>query len=322
MGLEIKHIIVFLLAIVPALIWIYLFLRKKHQNKWLILFVFMGGMVAAKLILVYQGYWDETINLVFFKVDPIDFRENIKNIFSNSPILALFLSFVGVGIMEEFLKFWIMKLIGSRFFQSIDDVIELAIISALGFAYYENVVYFTSQWGSLSVSSFAIFAMFRVTIVTMVHILCSGLLGYYFGMAFFSTQMMQVEYLKKKTHPILDFLKRILHLRKDRVFRNEMIAIGLLSAMVLHAIYDFVLTINVNIVGVPLHVPIMLIYFFGGFWYLKKLLKRKDLALKLGLIGTAVMPKEDYEKIMTEVSEAEEKMKKRPRISRTKSKII
>lgn len=309
MGLELKHIIVFLLAIIPAAIWLYIFWKKHHESKWLIALVFVGGMIAAKLILIYQGYWDETINLIFFKVNPVDFRENIQNLFSKNPVLALFLSFVGVGVMEEFLKFWIMKFLGHRFFKSIDDVIELAIISALGFAFYENIVYFTAHWGSLSAGTFTAFAMFRVTIVTMVHVLCSGVLGYYFGMAFFASPMLKIQYMKRKTHPVLQFLKRVLHLKRSMIYHDEMLVIGLVAAMVLHAIYDFVLTINVKLIGIPLHIPIMLLYFFGGFWLLNKLLKRKDFNLKLGLVGTDVMPKKDFIKLLDEVQEIKERMK-------------
>jgi RsiW-degrading membrane proteinase PrsW (M82 family) len=309
MSFEIKHITVFLLAVIPAAIWLWLFWRKHHANKWLMALVFIGGMIAAKLILIYQGYWDDTINLIFFKVNPVDFRQNIQNLFSENPGLALFLSFVGVGVMEEFLKFWIMKFIGQRFFKSIDDVIELAIVSALGFAFYENTVYFMAQWETLSAGTFAAFAMFRVTIVTMVHVLCSGLLGYYFGMAFFASPMLKIQYMKQKKHPVLGFLKRVLHIKRSMLYHNEMLVIGLISAMVLHAIYDFVLTMNIKLIGIPLSIPIMLLYFFGGFWLLSKLLKKKDFNLKLGLVGTEIMPKKDFIKLLDEIQEIKEKMK-------------
>lgn len=272
------------------------------------LFVFLGGMLAARLILIYQGYWDETINLIFFKVNPVDFRENISNLFINNPGLALFLSFVGVGVMEEFLKFWIMKFIGHRFFKSIDDVIELAIITALGFAFYENIVYFTAYWGQLETGTFAVFAMFRVTIVTMVHVLCSGILGYYFGMAYFASPMLKIQYMKSKKHPVLQFFKDVLHIKKSFMYHNEMLIIGLIASMALHALYDFVLTINVKFIGIPLHIPIMLLYFFGGFWLLSKLLKTKDFNLKLGLVGTDIMPKKDFVQLLNEVQEIKNKM--------------
>ena len=307
MDFGIKNIIVFILAIVPAIIWLYIFLRKHRGNKWLVLLTFLGGMLAAKLILVYQGYWDTSLNFIFFKVDLIDFRTNIK--FLLNGLVATFAIFLGVGVMEEFAKFSIMKLINKNFFNSIDDVIELDIVIALGFAFFENIIYFTSQWGKLGVGTFFVFVIFRVTIVTMVHVLCSGILGYYYGMAYFASPMLQIQKMKKKSHPILSFLKRILHFKKSHVYHDEMLTIGLLSAMFLHAIYDFILSIGKSFMGIPLHIPIMLLYFFGGFWYLSNLLKKKDLNLKLGLVGTKIMPKEDFKKLLGDIQVIKEKMK-------------
>ena len=262
-------------------------------------------MLAAKLILIYQDYWDSTVNLIFFKVSLVDFRTNIEGMIVNG-LLSTFVIFLGVGVMEEFLKFWIMKSVGSRFFKSINDVIELAIISALGFAFLENIVYFSSQWGQLSTGSFFAFAIFRVTIVTMVHVLCSGILGYYYGMAYFASPLLKIQRLKQQNHPVIRFLAKLLRFKKSDLYHNEMLIIGLLSSMLLHALYDFALSIEV---GVPIHIPVMILYFFGGFWYLSHLIKKKDLNLKLGLVGTNVMPKEDFKELMHQVQDIKEKMK-------------
>ncbi len=307
MTLDLKHALVVLMAVLPAAVWLWIFLRGRHPNRWLVLLTFVGGMLAAKLILIYQGYWNETVNLIFFKVNPVDFRANIEGLFSQSPLLALFLSFVGVGVMEEVLKFILMRFVSVNFFRSIDDVIQLAIVSALGFAFYENVVYFLSQWGQLSTGNFFVLSAFRVTIVTMVHILSSGVLGYYYGMAFFASPVLKIQEIKKVRHPVLQFLKNVLHVRRSRVYHDEMLIIGLLSAMILHALYDFALSIGVRVAGVPLQVPVMVLYFFGGFFYLRKLLEKKDFQLKLGLVGTSVMPKEDFEKLLDQIQQIKER---------------
>ena len=84
-----------------------------------------------------------------------------------------------------------------------------------------------------------------------------------------------------------------------------MYVIGMTLSMGVHAIYDFILSIES--LGF-LVAPVMLLYFFGGFWFLNNLLKKKDLHLKLGLVGTDVMPKEDFRKLLDQVSEIKEKM--------------
>jgi len=305
--LSVKSIIVFLFAAGPAIAWLYFFTRQHKIGKWLMLFVFIAGMVAAKIILTYQGYWDETINLIFFKVNLVDFRSNIEGLVVNA-VLATFFVFLGVGAMEEYMKFWIMRLISKNWFQSIDDVIHLAIVSALGFAFLENILYFSANWGKLSAAGFLVFALLRVTVVTMVHMLCSGILGYYYGMAFFASPVLQIQYSKKKQHPVIQFIKKILHSRSSDIFYDEMYSIGLILSMVTHALYDFIFTINKVIFGIPLVVPAIFIYLFGGYWFLMKLFQKKDLNLKLGLVGTKVMPKEDFEKLLTEIQAIKEKM--------------
>ncbi len=127
-------------------------------------------------------------------------------------------------------------------------------------------------------------------------------------MAFFASPVLKIQHMKKKRHPVLQFFKRVLHLKKSHVYHDEMFVIGLVLAMVIHGLYDFLLTINITIVGIPLVVPIMFAYFFGGFWFLNTLLKRKDLNLKLGLVGTEVMPKEDFVKLLDEIGEIKEHM--------------
>jgi len=308
MGFQFKHIIVFLVAVAPAAVWLYMFLKKHALSKWVVLFTFLGGMAAAKVILIYQGYWDETVNLVFFKVSLVDFRSNIESMIVNA-MVATFAVFLGVGVMEEFVKFWIMKFINIHFFKSINDVITCAIIAGLGFAFYENIIYFLNQWGNLSAGGFFAFAVFRVTIVTMVHVLCSGILGYYYGMAFFASPMLKIQWMKQNRHPILEFLRRTVHLKRSIIYHDEMMVIGLVLSMVMHAIYDFVLSVGLKVFGIPLHIPIMLLYFFGGFWFLSRLLQERDHNLKLGLVGTDVMPKSDFVKLLNEVQELKEKMR-------------
>jgi len=257
-------------------------------------------MVAAKLILIYQGYWDSTVNLVFAKLTFVDFRSNISMLIVDT-FAAAILTFVGVGVMEEVAKFWMMKVIGKRFFKSIDDVIVLAIVAALGFAFFENMVYFTNQFGQLANAQFALFVLSRVTIVTMVHVLCSGILGYYFGMAFFADPVLALEHARKKTHPFLDFFHKALHLKKSVIYHDEMIMKGLLLSVGLHALYDFFLFPGLGLSSVAL-VIMMLLYFFGGYRFLIYLLRKKEDQIELGMVQEKALSSTRLSKLIDEVS--------------------
>ncbi|QQR83201.1 hypothetical protein IPJ72_05345 [Candidatus Peregrinibacteria bacterium] len=42
-----KTAIVLLSAVLPAIAWLYLFLRHHRKNPWLVLITFIAGMIAA-----------------------------------------------------------------------------------------------------------------------------------------------------------------------------------------------------------------------------------------------------------------------------------
>jgi len=281
-----QYPITFLVAVIPAAIWMLIFYRKHQTNLWATFFTFIGGIVAAQLILLYKGYWDESINLLFFNIELIDFRSNISSIFVNT-VLSAFVIFLGIGAMEEFSKFVVMRMLNKNHFRSIDDVISLAIVSALGFSFYENMVYFNAQWGALETSSFILLILSRITIVTMVHMLCSGVLGYYFAHAHFASPILLREHQQKKEHPVLRFLKTIFHLNTTHLYRDEMMVVGLVLAMFLHAIYNFILSSTVELNGLFIAGSILL-YFFGGYIILSRLLKKKEDRIELGLLKETV----------------------------------
>lgn len=248
----------------------------------MVFFTFVGGILAAQLILLYKGNWDQTINFLFFELNLIDFRSSISSLFTDAVWGGLFV-FLGIAMMEEFSKFIIMRSLNKNHFRSIDDVIGLAIVSALGFSFYENMVYFNAQWGSLAGGDYALFVISRITIVTMVHMLSSGVLGYYFGLAHFASPVLRLQHKEKKRHPITDFIKSILYMRSSDVFRDEMMAIGLILAITLHAAYNFILSSLIDFS--PIIVAIILaLYFFGGYALLTYLIKKKESRVEMGLI--------------------------------------
>ncbi|MDH5596669.1 MAG: PrsW family intramembrane metalloprotease [Candidatus Peregrinibacteria bacterium] len=284
--IESKYIVNFLFAIIPAAIWALLFLKNHKENRWLVFFTFVGGILAAQVILLYKGYWDSTLNLIFVKVSLVDFRSNLNEIIVNATTAA-FAVFLGIGAMEEVAKFWLMKIIAKGFFRSIDDVIALAIISALGFSFYENMIYFNNHWNQLAGASFYLLVISRVTIVTMVHMLCSGVMGYYFGLAYFASPILKIQHKEKRRHPILKFLKSVLHMKKSHLYRDEMMVIGLVLAMVIHAFYDFILSSTIDLPPLVVSVTVLL-YFFGGYYFLNYLMGRKEAKLEMGLLVNQV----------------------------------
>lgn len=298
-----------ILAFVPAVMWIYLFNKHNPENKKTIVITFIAGMFSTAIILVYAQFWNHTVNLVFFEFTPVSFKNSIANMFNyeglhilkshaldNVPmaILATFFLFVGVGAMEEYAKHWVVKICDRPFFRSIDDVIELSIVAALGFAFAENILYFTSKWDQLGSTQFAAFVFFRVTVVTMVHVLCSGIYGYFYGLAYFAHPVLQDEMKAGKKFFFTEKLHKILHMKTETIFKEEKIMEGLLLAVILHALYDFILDLNLTVgdlfawVGLDVNINIALytiampLYLVAGYFYLAHLLDKKEDHKKYG----------------------------------------
>lgn len=279
---ELKYIVSVLLAILPAIIWVIVFSKKHRTSTWSIFLTFIGGIFAAQLILLYKGYWDTSINLIFFKIDLVNFKSNISSMFVNT-VLATGVTLLSVGAIEEFSKFILMRFLNKNHFKSIDDVISLAIVSALGFSFYENSLYFIQNWDRMTTASFVILVLSRVTIVSMVHMLCSGILGYYFALAHFASPVLRIQHYEKKHHPVLRFFKNVLHFSKTHLYRDEMMVIGLVLAMLLHAIYDFILSFAESLDSIVISLTIFF-YFFGGYYFLSYLMKQKMSKMQLGLL--------------------------------------
>lgn len=159
-----SYILTFILAAVPAIIWLVFFLREDThpEPKRLIATVFMTGAVASVPVLGLQ--------LLFQK-------------FIASPIGNFLILIVGLALIEEVFKFLAVRWsIGSdpAFDEPIDAMIYM-IVAALGFATIENLFIVGGELGSLSLTSVlaAVSTLgFRFIGATLLHSLASGLVGF------------------------------------------------------------------------------------------------------------------------------------------------
>jgi RsiW-degrading membrane proteinase PrsW (M82 family) len=217
------------LAAVPVIIWIYIFLRHQRENKLLVLGIFLAGMLAVIPIFVFQ----HEIN----RIDGI-----LENLFANI-VLVTTLTGLWVGFYEETAKMWIVKLTSKNFFRNIDDAIQLSIIVALGFAFIENVLYFHSIWNNPAIEESMrwFYVTFRSIGSMLLHIVASGIFGYYYGIACFAKPVLIDKLSEGKRFIFTKWIHRILHLKSETVFREEKIFEGLLIAASIHAIFDFLM---------------------------------------------------------------------------------
>ena len=313
--IRMARILAGMVALIPAVIWCGFFLRYHYQQASLVLLMFFAGMLSTVPILFYDKLVRSgaEMQFFFFRIVPENFNRTSSAFVSGnlvgmtsvrSTLLITLLSFLFVGVVEEVSKFWVMKQSGKKFFSSIDDVMQLSIIVAIGFAFAENIVnptYFTGfvqdflithepNWGGFLGN-----VMGRAILTNMVHIVSTGVLGYFFGLALFAGPYIQDAHRKGKILWVAESLHSLLGYPEKLVFRREMLLLGLTFAIILHGLFNFLVTFPDILPAHPstlgdlfglapgslLHlVPLLMIpslfYVVGGFWLLTELFYKKE----------------------------------------------
>lgn len=321
------HLLATLIAFIPAVIWCMLFLKEHKQRMSLVILMFFAGMLSTAPILFYDAMVRHKVELQFFlfSVTPENFTRSSNAFVSGnlvgvtgvrSTIVATLISFLIVGLIEEFSKFWVLKKSGRKFFSSIDDVLQLGIIVAIGFAFAENVMnpsYFLAfvrsylinpavpQWGAFLGN-----VLGRAILTNMVHILSTGVFAYFYGKMLFAGPVLEEEHKAGKIHPIPHMVHSIFRIPEKLVFRRESIILGLVTSVTLHGMFNFLVTLpdllpgNPRTVGdllgsnpdSPLHYIALLIipsmfYVVGGFWILSILFYKKECMKERGVLVEA-----------------------------------
>ena len=323
--MRLARVLAGVVALIPAIIWCGFFLKYHYQRTSVVLLMFFAGMLSTVPILFYDKLVRSgaEMQFFFFRVVPENFNRtssafvsgNLVGITSvKSTLIITLLSFLFVGLVEEVSKFWVMKKSGTRFFSSIDDVMQLSIIVAIGFAFAENIInptYFTGfvqdflithtpNWGGFLGN-----VLGRAILTNMVHIVSTGVLGYFFGLALFAGPYMRDADKKGKVLWITEGFHNLLGYPEKPVFRKQMIIVGLVSAVILHGLFNFLVTFPDILpnrpstlgqlfglgAGSPLHyIPLLMIpslfYVVGGFWLLTDIFYKKENMKERGCLVT------------------------------------
>ncbi|MBN1494328.1 PrsW family intramembrane metalloprotease [Candidatus Peregrinibacteria bacterium] len=260
-------IICTILSFVPIFVWGYIFLKKNPKRKKIVLITFIGGIVSVTPLLVYKYLWQ------FFPwINAFLWTRNLNAdllglsdlIFIPVPVLV---TFMVVGIIEEMSKIFAVRLADNNLLKDIEDAISLSIIAALGFAFIENIIYFYNISLIRGVDQLGGPFIFRSLFSTFAHVMFSGIFGYYYGLAHFADPVYREE-SRKKRHPLIKWIHKRLHFKKEVLFRDEKILEGLLVASGLHALFNIFLEMGWSFLIVP--------YLFGGYLVLTYLLKKKE----------------------------------------------
>lgn len=264
-----------LLAFVPAAVWGYIFYVKNPYRRSVIFYAFFLGATAVFPILFYKYLWQffPWINAFTYTQS---FQQNMISMGGLVSIpLNIIFTFAIVGVIEEFMKHVAVRAMGQAEFHDLDDVIELSILCALGFSFTENIMYFHSIWMSQGPQNLLVPFVFRSIFSSFAHILFSGILGYYYGLSYFSTPILREQ--KKIIWPKM--MEQIFGVDDEKIYAFQNLVQGFLIAATLHAIFNVLLEMEWTI----LLVPFLLI----GYIYLTYLFEKKENQKKFGRLTTA-----------------------------------
>lgn len=190
-----SYLLFFIFGLLPSIIWLLFFLRKDvhPEPKRMVLKIFFWGILATlPAIFIERGIFEELTKL-------------------NLPQILYI--FFGIALVEEVLKYLVVKekVISNPEFDEPLDAMLYMIISALGFAALENLLFFFSpEIFLLSFEEILVLVSFRFITATFLHALCSGLVGYFLAQSFFEIKN-----------------------------RFKLITTGLGIAIILHGLYNF-----------------------------------------------------------------------------------
>jgi RsiW-degrading membrane proteinase PrsW (M82 family) len=206
------------MAFIPVIIYMWYFLKKESEPRKIVIKTFIYGCFSVVPLMFIQYIMTQEAQYNVYDL----IKENIPNIY-----LIHLATFMFVGLTEEYAKHWVVKVADDKdkSFRRIADGIELSIIAALGFAFIEHIVYFVQIYTQEGFSGLIVPFIFRSIFTTLAHVCFSGIYGYYYGRS---------------------------HFLKSKVKKDLMVTRGLISAMVLHAIFNFVLEINLTFLIIPL----------------------------------------------------------------------
>lgn len=224
-------------GILPSLIWLLFYLRKDNlpEPKKMILKIF---------------FWGAAITVPVFFVQ-IGMNCLLETFITNPFIFSIIYWFVVISFSEELFKYLVVRfrVLKSHHLDEPVDIMIYMVVAALGFTAVENILYIFTPTGTFSLTEILnrtlILSFVRFVGATFLHTLCSAVIGYAVAMS------------------LCDLKNRKLE-----------IGFGIITAVVLHGLYDFsIITLKGDLkIITPITILIVLaILTTFGFEKLKKL---------------------------------------------------
>jgi len=224
-------------GILPSLTWLFYYLSKDlhPEPKRMILKIFLWGALITVPVFFTQ------IGLAY-----------LLGKINLSPIAtSIIYWFLVISFTEEIFKYLVvrLKVISSPHLDEPLDIMLYMVVAALGFAALENILYLFAPVGQMSFDQLMnrtlIIALVRFIGATFLHTLCSAVIGYSLAISFCEENKKYI-----------------------------IIAVGIITATLLHGVYDFsIMTLDgyVKILVPVITILTLAFLVFSGFAKLKKM---------------------------------------------------
>lgn len=199
-----------LLASIPVAIYMWVFLKEDPEPKRLVIKTFIAGCCSVIPLLAMQYFFAQYADYDIYNL----IKTNIKHVGLMWIVFYLF-----VGFTEEYLKHLVVVFSDDKdkAFRRVVDGIELSIVAALGFSFVEHIFYFVTIYNRGGWEELLVPFIFRSILTTLAHASFSGIYGYYYGRS---------------------------HFMRSAWHRERSVLRGLISAMLLHGIFNTLLEFN------------------------------------------------------------------------------
>ncbi len=265
----------FFTAALPVAFWYVIIIRKNRRG---INFFFWLVFFLASIFAIGFKYYEP----------------NIGKFLRQDLMLHILLSYIFIGILIEYGKNMIVRMVGGHYFQGIEDVIDLSFATALGFTFAENTLHFYAlflqplDYGT-PINIFKEI-LSREFFILPIHLFCSGVFGYFYGVSIFSVSSQEEQEIQNKD---IDWKFRTMSLLKGTIISTFTYGLFFMLNELDPSISDILSLMGVS--NFPLNEKIMPIISFGffslGTVYLFQLMEKKQFLIRRKQIQEPLNPK-------------------------------
>lgn len=242
-------------------------------------------LLLAGIVVVIARFYDRTVFINLknaFQDEPIGFALAgvllggvlyvhllTQGLFHSPLMISILGSVLFLAIIEEYIKHLIVRIADDKKIRDIDDAITLSITVGLAFAFSETLIF-----ALLAGDPKVIF--YRALISFPIHLVASGVFGYYYGLAHFAKPIVEME---EGSDQMVGrrWLPRLLRFRKSMLYHEKKIVEGTFLATVFHAAINLFFEFGIGFLMIPfLMIGMMTLFrFYDWAKDRDRLLKRK-----------------------------------------------